>query len=320
MQEERIHSGSVPVLLRGRWIAAGVAVAALVAVFGVGIYRFRWDGAVTRIVTEVVPYPAALVEGRVVRYAEFQEDVRVLERFYEEARKEAVPGAIFPSPEEIRDRVLDRLIKDRLAVELAGRYGIVITTEDVNEAYETTILDQAALGTASGKARAEARASKTLDELYGLRPSQFKTRILHPFLVRQKLEEALRKDDTVNAEKIRKAEAAAAELKAGKDFKQVALAYSEDPNVASTGGDRGMIGRGLLPAEVEEAAFRMRPGEISGVIRSALGYHVVMVSDRREQGGEVTKVGLKEILVRPIRLDDYLEAQEKTASIVTFVQ
>lgn len=300
------------------WIAAGASVA-LAALFGFCLYRYQWRGGVAEVVTKVLPYPAAIVDGRVIRYSDFQDDLTVLERFYQSQRDSAAPGSVFPSEAEMKQRVLDQLIKDQLAEELAARYSIVVTSDDVAKAYDTTILDQAALGTPSGKAKAESRAADTLRQMYDLRPSQFKTDILQPFLVRQKLQTAIQDDETLNAENRKKAEAALAELKAGKPFKDVALAYSEDPSVSSTGGDRGMIGSGLLPPEVEAAAFALKPGETSGVVKSAFGYHVLRVTDRQEDKGKVVKVHLYEILVRPIQLDDYLEAQKKSASIITFV-
>jgi len=303
---------------RVAWIAGG-AVLALFLAFGIGIYRYGWKGGLTQVVTNVLPYPAAIVEGRVIRYAEYQEDLAVLERFYEAERGRAAPGSVFPSEEELKSRVLDRLIKDQLAAAMAERYGAVVSSDDVKDAYDSTILEQSALKESGGKARAEARAAETLEELYGLRPSQFKTRVLHPFLVRQKLEEAIREDDALNVEKRKKAEAALSELQSGKDFKDVALAYSEDPAVTTNEGDRGVIGRGLLAPEVEAAAFALGDGETSGVVKSQFGYHVLRVVDHQTQNGATTKVHLQEILVRPIQLDDYLEAQKKTASIIIFV-
>ena len=304
---------------RAAWIVGGGVALALV-VFGVGLYRYGWHGSVTQVVTKVLPYPAAIVEGRPIRWSEYQEDLTVLERFYEAERARAVPGSIFPTQEELKARVLDRLIKDELAYALAERYGVVVSSDDVKESYEGTILEQSALEADGGKARAEARAAETLEELYGLRPSQFKTRVLHPFLIRQKLEAAIRDDEELNVEKRKKAEAALSELQAGKPFREVALAYSEDPSVTATGGERGLLGRGLLAPEVEAAAFALEKGATSGVVKSAFGYHVLRVTDRQESDGEVVKVRLQEILVRPIQLDDYLEAQKKTASIIIFVQ
>jgi parvulin-like peptidyl-prolyl isomerase len=243
----------------------------------------------------------------------------VLERFYQATAQGAAEGSVVPSEAEMKRRVLDQLVKDKLAEALAARYDIVVTSDEVAKAYDATILDQASLGTATGKAKATARAADTLQKMYGLRPAKFKTTVFQPFLVRQKLEKAIQSDEMLNAENRKKAEAALAELTGGKAFKEVALAYSEDPNVKSTGGDRGDIGPGLLPPEVETAAFALDRGETSGVVKSVFGYHVLRVTDRTIEDGKVLKVHLYEILIRPIQLDDYLEAQKKSASIITFV-
>lgn len=296
-----------------------VGVPAFAAIFGFLLYRYQWRGGVAEVVTKVLPYPAAIVDGRAIRYSDFQNNLTALERFYQDERGRAVAGSVFPSEAEMKRRVLDQLIKDKLTESLAGRYDIVVTSEDAAKAYDAAILDQAALGTPSGKAKAEARAADTLQAMYGLRTSQFKTAILQPFLIRQKLEQAIQGDEALNGENRKKAEAALAEILAGKSFKETALAYSEDPGVSSTGGDRGMIGRGLLPPEVEAAAFALKPGTTSGVVKSAFGYHVLRVTDRQQQDGQVTKVHLYEILVRPIQLDDYLEVRKKSASIILFV-
>lgn len=304
---------------RWPWIA-GAALAVVLVFFGLGIYRFGWNGRVTRIVTEILPYPAAIVEGRVIRYSDYRKDLEVLERFYKNESERSGGGLYFANPEELKQRVLDRLIKDQLAYALAESYRLVVSSDDVKRVYDSTILDQTLLADAGGKAIAEAKAAETLDDLYGLRPSQFKMRILHPFLTRQKLEVAIHKDLALNVEKLKKAEAAHKELVSGKSFSEVALAYSEDSAVSAAGGDRGMISRGMLPAEVESAAFALKDGEISDVLKSGSGYHILLVTDRQEVNGEILKLRLREILIRPVRLDDYLEVQKKTASITIFVQ
>ncbi len=307
-----------PTRRRLAWVLGGTALALLLA-FGIGLYHYNWNGGVAKIVTTVLPYPAAIVEGRIIRYSDYQNDLSVLEHFYEAERGRAVAGSVFPSEAELKTRVLDRLIKDQLAFALADRYHLVVTSEDVRASYDTTIIDQSSLDTPTGKAKAQTQAADILQQLYGLRPSQFQNRILHPFLIRQKLEEAIRNDEALNAEKKKKAEAALAEVKAGKAFKDVALTYSEDANAAATGGERGLIGRGLLPPEVEAAAFALKKDETSGIVKSVLGYHVLRVTEVQETNGQVTRVKLQEILIRPVQLDDYLEAQEKTASITIFV-
>ena len=319
---ERPAAGAAnnPVSVRRRiaWIAGGV-LCVLVLAFGFGLYRYQWHGGVTEVVTKVLPYPAAIVNGSVIRWSDFSDELSALERFYAQQRAAGPSGAAYPSESDLKQRVLDRLVKDALAAQLASRYGITVTSVDVDKAYDGTILDQSALGTATGKAKAETRAAASLQQMYGLDPAQFKNAILRPLLVRQKLQAAIQGDETLNAENRKKAEKALAELKAGKPFKDVAAAYSEDSSVTATGGDRGWVGRGLLPPEVEAAAFALAPGETSGVVKSAFGYHVLRVTDVQKARGQVTKVHLQEILVKPVQIDDYLEAQKDTASIIAFI-
>ena len=68
------------------------------------------------------------------------------------------------------------------------------------------------------------------------------------------------------------------QLKAGADFVALAQAYSHDLSTKETGGDLGFFPRGILVApEVEDVAFSLEPGEISEVVTSALGYHILQV-------------------------------------------
>ncbi len=67
-----------------------------------------------------------------------------------------------------------------------------------------------------------------------------------------------------------------ARIRAGEDFAALAAEYSVDVSTRSNGGDLGWFPRGgLLVPQVEEAAFRMQPNEISDVIASAWGFHIV---------------------------------------------
>lgn len=71
-------------------------------------------------------------------------------------------------------------------------------------------------------------------------------------------------------------------LKKGEKFDVLARTYSEDPGSKDKGGDLGYISRGRTAKSFEEAAFSMKPGEISSVIESDFGFHVIQVEDRRE--------------------------------------
>ncbi len=73
-------------------------------------------------------------------------------------------------------------------------------------------------------------------------------------------------------------------IKGGEDFGEMALLYSEDPSSRKDGGDMGYFKRGELLPTLEREALRLQVGEVSGVIRTEFGFHIVKLLDRK--GGE----------------------------------
>lgn len=71
------------------------------------------------------------------------------------------------------------------------------------------------------------------------------------------------------------AEAILTELQAGKDFAELAKAKSQDTGSAEKGGDLGELRRGQAVQEFEEAAFRLKEGELSPVVKTQYGYHIL---------------------------------------------
>lgn len=69
------------------------------------------------------------------------------------------------------------------------------------------------------------------------------------------------------------------ELKKGKDFFKLAKKRSTDPSSAREGGRLGTFGRGVMVPEFEKAAFSLKVGEISPVVKSEFGYHIIKVTD-----------------------------------------
>jgi peptidyl-prolyl cis-trans isomerase SurA len=80
----------------------------------------------------------------------------------------------------------------------------------------------------------------------------------------------------------------------GESFNTMAILYSEDPGSARKGGELGFYGRGELYTEFEATAFGLRPGEISEIIETQAGFHIIQMIERR---GE--QINVRHILMQP---------------------
>ena len=93
-------------------------------------------------------------------------------------------------------------------------------------------------------------------------------------------------DDNRSDEDARtEAERLLAELAAGNDFAELAKAHSEDTGSGSKGGDLGLVKRGVMVKPFEDAAFALEQDQISELVRSRFGYHIIQVT--RIEGGEL---------------------------------
>jgi hypothetical protein len=64
-------------------------------------------------------------------------------------------------------------------------------------------------------------------------------------------------------------------LKAGEDFARVVLDFSDEPGAGRRGGSLPPFGRGTMDKAFEDAAFALAPGELSGIVESEFGFHVI---------------------------------------------
>ena len=77
-----------------------------------------------------------------------------------------------------------------------------------------------------------------------------------------------------------RAKAAYDRITAGEDFATIARQVSEDVGTAQNGGELGLFTRGDNDAALDDAAFALEPGEVSNVVRSAYGFHIVQVDEK----------------------------------------
>lgn len=97
----------------------------------------------------------------------------------------------------------------------------------------------------------------------------------------------------------------------GGNFAELAKKYSEDEVSAKRGGDLGFFQKGQMVQEFEDVAFKMAPGELSRIVQSDFGYHLIQVLERRDES-----VHARHILMKAEPTDSTMEkTKQKMDSI-----
>jgi parvulin-like peptidyl-prolyl isomerase len=95
-----------------------------------------------------------------------------------------------------------------------------------------------------------------------------------------------------------KAEEVLRRVRAGEDFAGLAREFSEDPGSKAQGGDLGWFGRGTMVKPFEDAAFALKPNEVSGLVESPFGFHIIKLEERRGgANGQAEEVHARHILI-----------------------
>lgn len=109
-------------------------------------------------------------------------------------------------------------------------------------------------------------------------------------------------DETCGAEARSKADQVLAELRDGADFSTMAKKHSQDSSASQGGELSGWREKGSLVPAFEKAAYALQPGELSGVVRSNFGYHIIKLLEHRP-AAQISYDEAKEQLLQKIRAE-----------------
>jgi len=211
----------------------------------------------------------------------------------------------------LRERVVESLIDRSLLYQESVKEGIDVSKEEVeekwalirqrftsDEAYQLAlsrmqmndeqVRDEIRRGEAVQKLiarlftktsevpEADARAFYDSHQDAFMRPEQVRARHI---LLQPDAEggEDAKKEAEETLKKLRK------EALAGKDFAELARDHSKCPS-AERGGDLGFFPRGKMAKPFEDAAFALKPGELSGIVKTQFGYHLIKQEERKPKG------------------------------------
>lgn len=256
------------------------------------------------------PPLAAEINGEPIYLEDFQ---RELER---QRKSRAALGISIPDDDALFEKeVLDQMIEAVLIEQAAAELGITLSEDALDAEMAQNIED---IG-GSEKWNEWLTMSNLSPDEYR---DQLRTQILGSRLTAEIVQVVPEVAEQVHARHIlvdlqSNAQAVIDQLEAGADFAELARQYSLDESTRETGGDLSWFARGqLLEPAVEEAAFSLEPGEVSSIITTGLGYHIVQTLEydpARPLGEEVRQDMLQTTIER------WRQSLWESATIVRYV-
>lgn len=294
-------------------VAVGVAIVLIMtytAVIGILIYGFGADNPLTRKTSDLIPFPCAIVDGDFITLSELNEKTAAVRRFYENQDFSSVGMRVdFSTPDgkkrlKIKEKdVLDKMIEDSIIENQANRNGIKITSEMVSQEVRRTMVEYGS----------EDQVRENIDRLYGWTIADFEKNAVKPDLYKEQLFDNLKSTDASYKEAKRKIEEASSELGRRGNFGELAKKYSEGES-AQNEGDLGWFEESQMLPEIAQKAFSLEKGQVSELIESPLGYHIIKVEDKKTESG-VEKVHIRQIFVRTKTMADWLDQYKKKVKI-----
>jgi parvulin-like peptidyl-prolyl isomerase len=246
----------------------------------------------------------AIFEGGEVTLGEVQEFARL------SGMGELSPES--PQYEAIIAQIMPQLVEIEIAKAYAQEQGITVSEQEVNEEMEVLKDQVAQQAQAQGQDVDRDAAFEGALQQAGLSEEQLRQQIREQLPVQEVQErvagaagpsqeevERFYEENKAaqfttpqtrcarhilfNKDQREQAEEVKGQLEDGGDFAQLAKEFSQDPGSAEQGGDLGCLGRGETVPDFEDAVFGAEQGEILGPVETEFGYHVIEVTDIREE-------------------------------------
>jgi len=291
--------------IRNVGIGALVALFVTVTVFGVLIYKYKMSNRAVKIASKIIPYPIASVNGNVVwnttLYNDYLFELASAQKYFQSQNQD------FSSPEgqkqlnQFKQDLIVQLENNLIVQQQAAKYGVTVSGKEVDDKFNQLVKDAGGLD----------QVKRTLDKLYGWSVDDFKSKIKQQ-LIQQKLSDKILADPALTAPAQKQAQDILAQISAGADFAALAKQYSTDGS-ASNGGDLGLFGKGQLVPEFEAAAYALQPGQVSGVVKTQYGYHIIKVTERKDD-----QVRASHILIKGPDFESWMRDQRNSAKIVQY--
>ncbi|MCS7285945.1 MAG: peptidylprolyl isomerase [Anaerolineae bacterium] len=254
----------------------------------------------------------ALVNDQPIFRKTLEKHLMLLQKAMEASGETPDPQTV----EQMRYQILEGLIDQAIMEQAAAKLGIKVTAEELEEHVQRTIQE----GGKEDFNRWLEESGLTLEEFREMTRMQLLSLKLFEAVVPpppQTMEQVRARHILLTSEE--EAERILKRIKNGEDFASLARQYSQDEFTRESGGDLGFFPRGLsgLPPELEQVAFSLAPGQVSGVVKSYYGYHIIQVLER-DPTHPLSEEAKR--LFREWKFKEWLEKERASARIQRFLK
>lgn len=261
--------------------SAAIIVLALALLFA---YALPSSWRVTGQVRSMLPLPIATIGmSTAASYDDVADNLASVRRFYETQDFASLGMRVDFTTEDgekrlkIREReIVNKMIEDETIRILAAREGIVISEQQAAEAVAREL---------ENIGGSEENVKEKLSRLYGWDLVEFQEKVVLPSLYEEALLAKFEEKYSRSADARGKAEQAAKQLADGRDFKDVAVEFS-DGRTAEEGGSMGWFAYADLIESLQEPAKTQKVGIPGSIVESPLGFHILQVDERKTEGGK----------------------------------
>lgn len=284
---------------------------AIVITTGWGLYRSNWQNAFSETLSNLIPYPIAMVDyTHWVTFKEYNKNVKSIKRFLE-SKEAAFKNTGFDFSTEdgikrltvIKKNVLNQLIEAKIIEILANERGLKIGSKELDEVTEKILVRDGQ----------EKENLTQLSLLYGWDPADFKSQIVKNMLYREKLENLIKKEGELDREGKAKLSKIQTRIKNKDDFGQIAKELSESPS-REYNGLIPAFSKEEAPANFASLAFSLSPGEISDPVESEDGWYIIKI-ERRFNENNTDKVEIRNIFVKRDSFNNWLKNKKSDFKI-----
>jgi len=257
---------------------------------------------------------ALTISGTDITISDLTENVRANKQFYQSNKKIDFNATDGDKMEKlVKKQVLQAMTQDALVQKLVSDAGINISEEEIQQELDRVI----------DSVGDRKNLENNLSDVFGWTIEDFKNNVVKTQIAEQSLRELLSNDTALSGDTYSQMETILKRVKDGEDFGELAKELSECPSGAR-GGDLGKFAKASddfqnqyphMVAPFEEATFALELEEISDIVKTQFGYHIIKLTSKTVDDSGVPIAEASHILLKTVEYDDWFLQKKQEANV-----